>query len=409
MDVQQRGRSPSAGRVPGQRIRQSPSPAGLRNPVANINSQTFNPSTSQINGGGGQYNLSSTYLNAPAPPAQFSSHVLPSNDFGEQNFGQPYQHEDLGSGLQHGPSQLNAQTNQQFQSDTLNVNQDFPNYHQQHSASNNFILDPQLQANGQQSDQSINPADLMSNMSSPQVMHPSPPSLMPPHAHSSEPTSPFSNPGQHWSPSHSRQGSLDPSSALMNGQQNDWAGLLSSNSFTRHRRAPSEYSDVSSSVAPSPNVAQSEFDGYDRSPLVQPQPENQNYTDGLNIEGFSLSDPPHRTSPGHSPFVSPMISPQPGLGAVQDSGFVLNDPKNDFDGVMGAKAYARPGEQFPQFPPEQRLGSNDFVKQGQLVPPPEINVEFAPPNNPSQRPFEHPRIEGDYDSLSPPDRGMYFL
>ena len=427
MDLQQqRGRSPSVGATPGQRIRHPSSPHHLQDPASNIDihnsganltSQTFAQGVPSANGnGGGQYNISSSYLNPTAPQTHFSQPVLPSNDFGDQPFGQTYTQEGLNTrNLAQGSNQLNAQSNQQYPSDLLNVNQDFNGFTQQSEGGNKparfdnaFALDPQLQGNAQAQDQSINPADIMSNMSSPQVMHPTPPGLLAPNAHSSEPTSPFSNPGQHWSPNHSRQASLDPTMAYMNGQQTDWTRMLGGQQFQTHRRAPSEYSDVSSSVAPSPHIAQPEaFDNYDqsRSPLVRPQSENQGYTDGLGIENFSIADPQPGASPRHSPFVSPMISPQPGLGPAQDHSFMPLEAKNGFSGNPATKAFPPQAEQFPQFPPEKQLPSNDYG-QGPMVPPPEINVELAPPSN--QRPFDHPRFDGDVDALSPPQsRGMF--
>ena len=326
MDMQQqRGRSPSVGASPDPRIRQSPSPqpfgdaASTGDLVGTTNNNYNTTNLAPPNGSGGQY-LTSQYLNPQSPQPQFQQHVLPSNDYNNLKF------DPINNGPGNGSAQLGAPSEQTFQNDLLNVNGDFNGFGQQQDNGakagqfdGNFILDPHLPGESQQQqEQSINPAALLSNMSSPQVMHPTVPGLMPPGPHSSEPTSPFSPHGQHWSPTHSRQNSLDPSSAFANGSQHDWQNMLNRSQFTTHRRAPSEYSDVSSSAAPSPYVAQSDtFDHYEpsRSPLMPPQPENQAFTDGLNIEGFNISDTSRsRTSPAHSPFVSPMMAPHPGPG-----------------------------------------------------------------------------------------------
>ena len=427
MDVhtqQQRGRSPSVGHNADQRIKHSPSPHRFPDQLSptdtsnnNIafTTQTYNPTLSSTNGSPGSYNLSTSYLNNNSSQPQFQPHVLPSNDFGEQSFGQTYQQENLNPNL-------NAQhSGQQFQSDMVNTTfgGDFPQQQQEYNQKQDqfddgFLLDPQLQVNTQQ-DQSINPADIMSNMSPPQGMQPTPPNLMPPNAMSSEPTSPFTNPGQQWSPNHSRHVSLDPSAAYTNGvQQNqpDWGSMqLQGPQFQGHRRAPSEHSDMGhsdvSSVAPSPFIAQTDnFDTFehDRSPMVRPQQDNQGY-DGALLESFSLSESQNqRPSPRHSPFHSPRMSPQPGLGGAQNDQFMpLPEMQNSFNGgSSGEPTFPNQTEQFPQFPPEARLGSNDYG-QADAMAPPEINVEFAPSTQPGR--FEPPRFEGDFDALIPPNRG----
>ena len=433
MDVhtqQQRGRSPSIGRQPEQRIRHSPSPQPFPDQLSptdtssnslNFTSQAFNPTLSSTSG------LSPSYLANNSSQPQFQPHVLPSNDFSDQGLTQTYQQDNFDSGMQHGASPLSTQhSGQQFQPNMLNTNNNNfggeftqPGFNDKPSQYfDGVLLDPQLSLNTQQQDQSINPADIMSNMSSPQNIQPTPPNLLPPNAQHSEPTSPFTNPGQQWSPNHSRQASLDPQAAFTNGNQSsqpEW-NMMQGPQFQRHRRAPSEHSDlghsdVSSSVAPSPFMAQPDnFDNFDQqaSPMMRPQQENQTYDGSLGIESFTLSDPQNqRNSPRHSPFVSPMMSPQPGLGAAQDSNFMLQpEMQNNFNnGGSPRDTFPNPTEQFPQFPPEARLGSNDYG-QADAMAPPEINVEFAGPQ-PSV--MERPRYESEFDALSPPDRSKKHL
>lgn len=413
-----RGRSWSAGQQSNQRIRHSPSPHNFHSQTSptgipttsTFNSQSFNSNPSPP---AGQYNLSPTpYIDGSAQQPTFQQHVLPSNDFTDQIYRQPYQHSGLEPEFQQEPSHLNTyQGNPQFQHEALGINSNFEAFPQQpdfigkqgESFGNEFMLDPLLDTNIQPQGH-INPADIMSNMSSPQNMVPTPPNqLMPPEAHSSGPTSPISNQGQQWSPHHSRHASLDPSAAFTNGQQpSDWAGMQ----FQDPRRAPSEHSDVSSSVAPSPFMAQQDsFDHFDHSPspMLTAQQDPQMFENGgLGIESFSLSEPQNqRHSPRQSPFASPRMPPQPGLGMAQDANF-MPPPNNNFNGGPGSEIYTKPTEQPPHFPPEERLGTNDMGQAAQMAPP-EINVEFAPTTR--QLNFDPPRFESEFDALSPPVRG----
>ena len=421
MEVQQhRGRSSSVGQHPNQVIRHSPSPhnfhnhtspAGIPTTSTNFNSQSFQSNASPA---GGQYNLSPPpYLNGSAQQAPFQQHVLPSNDFGDQNYRQSYLQNGLESGFPRDSSQLNnSQTHQLSPPEDLSINPAFEGFTRQsdllgkqgENIGNEFILDPRLNI-GIQTQGHINPADIMSTMSSPQSMIPTPPhQLMPPEAHSSGQTSPVSNHGQQWSPHHSRNASLDPAAAaFMNGQQqSDWTGMQ----FQNHRRAPSEHSDVSSSVAPSPYLVQQDsFETFDHSPspLLNAQQDPQMFESGLGIESFTLSEPQdHRHSPRHSPFVSPRMSPQPGPGMPQEANF-MSVPNSNFNGAPGSEIYTTQPEQFPAFPAEERLGPNEMGQIMPMAPPPDITVEFAPT---TRHPgLEPPTMEPGFDALSPPERG----
>ena len=423
---QHRGRSPSVGRQPDSRIRHSPSPQNRHTqslPSAvptlsstNFSSQPFDSNISSTAGTGLQFGLSPSFMNGSALPPQYQTHVLPSNHFGDQTFAQSYQQSGLDSGFGQDTSQINGpREGQQYQSDPLGLGVNLSDFHQQQafdvkqepSYENSFLLDPQLDPPQQNH---INPADIMSDMSSPPNMNPTPPSFMPPDALSSGPASPITNQNQQWSPHHSRHTSLDPSSAFTNGHHSaDWSGMLAGSQFQTHRRAPSEHSDVSSSVAPSPFLAQQDsFDNFDQnpSPMLNAQQDDQLYSGGLGIESFTLSEPQQqRPSPRHSPFVSPRMSPQPGLGLAQESNFMpLSQANNSFNGGPGSELYPNSHqESFPPFQPEDRLGSNDMGQAASMVPP-EINVEYAPTTR--QQSFEPPRYEqSDMDALSPPDRG----
>lgn len=422
---QHRGRSSSAGRRPNHDIRHSPSPHQFNDYSHNLaidssvshptfNSLSFSPNDNSPVGPDVHYSLPASFLenSFQAPPYQ-QQHVLPSNDFSDLNQKPLYQ-PDVSSAIHRGssPSHLDLQqTNQPFHPDLLTSNSgdQFGNFEQQHSFNtkqgqnldNTFLLDPQLDMRAQHT--SVNPAEIMSNMSSPRNMMPTPPNLMPPDQGSSS---------NHASPDHSRHASasLDPSAALNQGQSHgDWAGF-NGEQFQTHRRAPSDYSDVSSSVAPSPLLPQHDsFEAFDQpSPMLNPQQENQMYHDALGIGQFSISDPKQqqhhqeqRFSPGPSPYVSPRMSPHPGYGFPQDQFQLSPDMQNNFNGRSAPDVYPSPNE--AAFPPFQhRMSSADMGQAAQMTPP-EISVDLAPPSVPSN--FEPLRPEGDLDALSPPARG----
>lgn len=430
-DQQQRGRSPSIGRMSQNRIRHSPSPHNFsgHNLDPSINNQDygsggFSPSTLSNGAGGMPFNIP-LYMNGGPQPQAFQQHVLPSNDFSDPSITQSYPQE--GISLSRKASQQNHQFNNNFSESTspitfgdFNHQQDFPS-----KFKNSFMLDPALQGQMQPQHHSINPQDIMSNASSPQNMNTTPPNLMPPDAASSPGHgSPSSTQTQTFSPHHSRQASLDPSSAIFpNGQQpTDWAGMLSGAQFQTHRRAPSEHSDVSSSVAPSPYLAQQDsFEAFDQnpSPMLAAQPDHQMYNDALGIESFSLSDNQQQShqqhqqqqqqqmkqegiSPHHSPYPSPRITPHPGFTMPPESQLLLsNDMQNGFNGQQQAEMYHnQPNQQFPPF--DLRNSSVDMGQAAQMAPP-EINVELAPP--PSHTGFDQFKSQNDLDALSPPERG----
>ena len=428
---QHRGRSSSAGNLPQNRIRHSPSPHrynGQNLDPTFTTPELTSPDYSSNNalstaGNGMQYSV--PYMNGNSHSLSLQQHVLPSNDFSDPSL--THQYDTEGTSLSRTASQLHAEQNNQFTPNILE-SREFGDFTQDQEFvtkqglpfDNAFMLDPQLQANIQAQHQSINPADIMSNMSSPQNMNSTPPNLMPPDLVSSRHGSPSPS-GPHFSPDHSRHASLDPSTAnFPNGQQpTDWAGMMSGAQFQTHRRAPSEHSDVSSSVAPSPYLGQQDsFEAFDQShsPMLGAQQDPQLYTDALGIESFSLSDPQQQAqqhqqqqqqhhkqiSPRHSPYPSPRMTPHSGFGMPQDNNFMLSsDLQNNFNGQPGPEIYTTsPSQNFGQF--AMRQDSGDMGQAAQMAPP-EINVELAPPSRQSN--FEPLRPENDLDALSPPERG----
>lgn len=435
MEAQQhRGRSSSANNVPHNRIRHSASPHRFNGQILDPSFHTpdfppgdYSPNTLSNAGSGMPYDVS-TYMNGNTQHLPFQQHVLPSNDFSDPGLGQSYQSE---STYQRGASQLPNETINQFDPQIVESTSptDFGDFSQQQGFATKqslpfetaFLLDPQLQANMQVHHQSINPADIMSNMSSPQNMNTTtPPHLMPPDGSSPGHGSPSSTQAHTFSPNHSRHASLDPSSAQFpNGQQpTDWAGMLSGAQFQGHRRAPSEHSDVSSSVAPSPYLRQQEsFEAFDpaHSPMLGAQQDPQLYHDALGIENFSLSDPQQQIqqhqqqqqqehiSPRHSPYPSPRMTPHSGFGLPPENSFMLSNDmqQNSYNGQPESDLYTSPPNQsFPRF--TMRHDSGDMGQAAQMAPP-EINVELAPPSR--QPTFEPLRPDNDLDALSPPERG----
>ena len=427
MDSSQvRGRSPSAGHGPNRNISHSPSPQRYPNQSLglgldpSITTATFSTGVFNSNihppAGVDQYNLSASYLDAGSQPQLFQPPTLPSNSFPDEELGQSYKQNGISPNGHQGPSQLSLQrSGHQFAQDFVGPFQsrDAGGKPEQ-SFENGFMLDPNLQPGNGLQGQSINPADIMSNMSSPHGHLSTPPTMMRSESQSSPRPSPGLQQGQFYSPHHSRHNSLDPATAsfTQGSQPADWTGMLGGASFQQHRRAPSEHSDVSSSVAPSPFLSQQDnFEQFDQnhSPMLNPQQDSGMYQDALGMEQFTLSDvqqqQQQRQRSGslmQSPYVSPRMSSQQGLGAQENPFVPTHGLSNQFNGVSGPEMYSSPPD--PEYSNYQRRGSTDMGQAAQMVPP-EINVELAPPSK--QQMFEPLRKENDLDALSPPERGTY--
>ena len=202
-------------------------------------------------------------------------------------------------------------------------------------------LDPHL-LDSRPQDQSVDPSNLMNQIATTQAHPPIPPHLLQPtmsHQNSSPRASPSLNQGAFPTPGHSRHVSLDPSAAYTQGQGVDWGGM----SFHNHRRAPTDtYSDVSPYLW---NNDSFDYNG-NPSPLLSAQQDpNQSHA-----------------GPSRGSYTSPrLISQQQPFGAV-----------------------------------DVQTGPAD------TMPPPGINIDFAPPSRPvSSRPVSYP---ADVDALTPPDR-----
>lgn len=375
----ERGRSPSVG-VKHRSV--SPSPHPFQDPGVQIGT----PSTATTTSPFMSYAPSTQ---GSASTEQYSSYVAaqsPQPDQGAFRSSQQYS-PSFAASFASQLEQSAAQQRDESFSNLLNSNPTDFDFHQYPSEGNSGNLDPsslmldpqsQQQSAGAGAGASVNPADLVSDVSSPQFLTPE--QHQSPVSHTSPP--------QLYSPQHSRHTSLDPVSAAYITSQQDWQGLLSQPAFQGHRRAPSEHSDVSS-VSHSPFMANN--DSFDvegnPSPMLSAQNDPSLFDNVLGIESFSLSEQQQGLSPAHSPYLSPQRGPQ---GA--------NDRPNE--GI-----YSRSSQPSP-FPGLDNNQSSEMGQASQMAPPPSINVELAPP---SRVPSFGPENEGDMDALSPPSSRMCMI
>lgn len=229
--------------------------------------------------------------------------------------------------------------------------------------------------------------------------------LLSPEHHSSpgnSHTSPPISSGPFYSPAHSRSASLDPMSAAYMSNPNqaqEWQNMLENPSFQSHRRAPSEHSEVSS-VAHSPYAGQHDsFDALEgTSPSLGAQNDPVLYDNTLAMDSFTLSEQQQQgLSPHHSPYVSPQIPSQD----VNSDSFMLNGQQNltQFPALSHDFYTGQPDDAMLAGMQAPDLSGLDPNQMSNMVPPPSINVEFAPP---SRVPSFGPGGENDFDALSPP-------
>ncbi|KAI9849237.1 MAG: DNA-binding transcription factor [Sclerophora amabilis] len=431
---QQRGRSPSAGRA--NHLSNSPSPHHFQGnalpPGTVLDPSLVNNSSFDSNSLGNQgisshpiqsqFGASPPYLTPNNQSQQFSTGGVTDSNFGQSQAFDQFQENkhprsdqsshSPGFGLENQPSSNFIDPDHL----SADIGNDFPLFSEQSATQDatldSFLLDPSSQSN-QPPNQSINPADLMSDMSSGQLQGTTPPGLLQREQHSSgQQSSPAMNPNVFSSPNRSRNASLDPATAAFaQGQPpTDWTSMISSNSFQAHRRAPSEHSDMSS-AAPSPFLPNAEaFDSLEQqpSPLFTAQQDPSIYQNALGMEHFTLSETTsnHGVSPGHSPHMSPHISPPHGPSPVQ-GGYNVFPQDMQHNGFMSrTTSEGYPHQTSETFPTIQNMNdmndaSMEMGQAGQMAPP-EINIEFAAP---SKQNFETRKSAVDDSGLSPPERG----
>jgi hypothetical protein len=309
----------------------------------------------------------------------------------------------------------------------LNNNFDPPLFPDSGSNDNLFssgVLDPQL-LGSQAQQQSINPTSLVNPMTS-HTQSPTPPHLLSPSMHRQSSGSPHGSPAmqqtgfqqqqqqqQQPSPRHSRNTSLDPSSAAypQQLQGGEWGGM----GFRQHRRQPSDaHSDVSSSAHPSPYLGNTldSFDQVDHhSPLLGAQQDPAVYDGVMGISQFSISDNRmNQISPGHSPHISPRLIPQqpqlPSFTSGDNFGLMQSYAPMNHNQYNGQQLDMFPGQGQEAFPSLNHQSGIDYNGNNEAMSPPEINIQLAPPSR--QASFEPPKPEGGPDgALSPPDRSKH--
>lgn len=326
----------------------------------------------------GSKNSSNHNLNEPTPQHNTTT-SFPNFDFNTDP------NQSLDPALLYGPQLLNSQLQPQQFFDTTNTSLDQMAAMHPHSPTPPHLLQPNMH----RSSQSPSP-------------HPSPA---------------FQQQGSYNEPARARSESLDPASAAYPPQGyygNDWA---SGHAFQSHRRTPSDaYSEVSShSAHASPYLGTSDsFEQVDySSPMLDSQQDPILFPDGLGLGQFSLSDTqlqqqPH-ISPGHSPHHSPRVIPQmQHQQSIPDysmsNGFGQTTDLNGQN--MGQQTYdvfPTMSEPFPQLSTGNSPGD---LGQADMMSPPEINIDFAPPER--QPSFGPPSASSGAvnleDTLSPPER-----
>lgn len=412
-EMQQRGRSPSQGQ---HAIRHTPSPSPHAPYQNNVSGLGFDQS--QLNDPS-NFGVSNAQLTSTQYLSTLQAQPFPQQQVSDQSFLQSNptlsQHNTphfgpQGNGLT--PDQLDitnpgpADFTNFFAGNDLNQAQNispspFGNSLDPH------LLEAQPQ---QQQNLSVNPNDLMAQMATSQAHAPTPPHLLPNAMNNQRSPSPHASPHQNqgaFSPpthNHSRHASLghanlDPSAAY--GQGTEWANMAN---FRGHRRTPSEsaYSDISSAHASPFLVTHDSFEDGQPSPHLNAQTDPQLFQGPISqFDQFNLNDGT-LISPGHSPAISPRLIPQQqSLPAFMPGSFGLeSNMHNQFAQQQGMGGYQNQGtEAFPS------LNPNEFG-QADIMSPPEINIDFAPPSR--QASFEPPKpgstADALTDTLSPPDR-----
>lgn len=376
---QQRGRSPLQGNR--QHISPVPSPRLYHDSARHLG---FDPSVNPNTFTTGPFNTAQAFPTSQpftTPYLESSQQnqidTLPQdpNFYTQNHFNQQAFHENHFTGQSLEPSYV--QNDLIYQAG--NMPNDFTSSQQQYTYDQNF--EAQQQAN-------INPAEL-SKMSSPQDQ--ASPNLLSPDNHNSpgQPASPTSTNGQYYTPEHSRHQSLDPSSAY------SVPGEFQNPAFQQfqHHRTPSNQSEVSSNTGYSPNLGHPEvFDSVENhaSPYMHPQPDTSN---DYGLGAFSLQPQP---SPGHSPYVSPRLMPNQGLGLGQD--LLLNQSQSQ---MPGPEIYTTQAESYSKMAPSHNRHGSTLSDMGQAnqFAPPTIQIDPAPVSR--QNSFEPGNNPFGDGSLSP--------
>lgn len=421
MDPQQRGRSPSAGRMH-ESIRRSHSPSIPTGFNQQANARGLDPILlSQGNyanglGDSAQSNQQSAFPGSDFLRPDLSQHFAQQPDLSQDNFMQAQ--DDQGVGDYHNS----------FNQQHTNFSSGFQNPQFNNDAMNN--VDPGfLQAVGFPNDtpyQGFNPSSQPQQFHTPatttqEFMAPMQPTLpsqnfpdgMSYPAHTNQFSSSLQQ-NQTSSGRGSRGHSLSPATASNpTGQlgNNEWAGITSS--FRGHRRHASDaYSDISSISNLSPFVdAQENFDHINgHSPMMNGQNDPSIVPETLGLSHFNLSDQqlPSHISPGHSAHASPHMAPQHPINTIEGGDqFGLMSAETQFvgaDSQMYQHRLSRGVDAFPSITFSNGPEMGDVGNAAQMETP-EISIQLAPEGQ--QNFNEQGRHRSDTDALSPPARSKY--
>jgi hypothetical protein len=206
--------------------------------------------------------------------------------------------------------------------------------------------------------------------------------------------------------SHSRNSSLDPSSAAFPPLSNaEWGAAA----FQGHRRTLSDaHSDVSSTHQSPYMQASDNFDHQlDRSSLPTQDPGM--FQEVLAIGHVSLSDRPNAyTTPSHSPRISPQLMPASSpqnYPPIENYDVVANMTPQMPNMFEDPNMYNNPDNHPPPFDTQVLLRSVQPA-QSEVMTPPEINIQLAPPSRQASFEPQKDGFQAQGPGLIPPERGM---
>ncbi|KAF2399192.1 hypothetical protein EJ06DRAFT_495939 [Trichodelitschia bisporula] len=408
MDQHQRGRSPSTGRHNNRSNQPSPSPHNaFRNSlsVSDIGtSQSFLASDPTPSFGSFDPSVAFTSSSQPFPhPSAFAQGSLFPEGQLQQPNANPHFNQDQATELFDFTAGLSNEVDPAL----------FPNPLQYSTGS----LDPALLSSPPLQEHTLNQAGLANQMAT-STQSPTPPHLLAPNMHRQSSGSPHNSPAlghmsfQAPSPRHSRNTSLDPSSAAYPMQMQ--SGAEWGHGFQHRRQHSDAHSDVSSSAHPSPFLGNSDsFEPDHHSPLLSAQADPSMYQEVMGIGQFSISEGHHphynvNPSPGHSPHISPHLLPQQHNLPAFSSPETFMSPSGVGMPVPMHSSYPSPqlvepytGQNHEAFPTLGHMNGEEYAGgQADTMSPPEINIQLAP----KEQSYDVKTDAQEQGGLSPPDR-----
>jgi hypothetical protein len=210
------------------------------------------------------------------------------------------------------------------------------------------------------------------------------------------------DPNQHDSPGH-QPAYLSATSTQPSTSGYEWESIFAHSESWGHRRAPSEYSEISSATQ-SPYIVNEEFGGAP-SPLLGAQFQGQDSMQELlnsggggeafGLEAFTISD---EGDP------SPCLSPSGGFHSRANSPYLVpQDSQNP--GLTPLMSGVRGIDMQSMGPPPAGHGASQPQGLGIEDSFPRIDISFAPPQRQPTFPGK-PGMLPDHEALSPPPKCM---